>query len=131
MISCLQALASPDVGAVALNPLPYPLHSKRIEGVQRGCPLYNVAVVGATGLVGQEFLKIAAQRRFPIKGLRLLASHRSAGKKLTVGEWAVEVEEATSKSFQGVRPRLLLGDDGGLARADPARREGGRHLHRR
>jgi aspartate-semialdehyde dehydrogenase len=63
---------------------------------------YNVAVVGATGLVGQEFLKIALQRRFPIKGLRLLASHRSAGKKLTVGEWAVEVEEATSKSFQGV-----------------------------
>ena len=43
---------------------------------------YNVAVVGATGLVGQEFLKIALQRRFPIKGLRLLASHRSAGKKI-------------------------------------------------
>ena len=63
---------------------------------------YNVAVVGATGLVGQEFLKIALQRRFPIKGLRLLASHRSAGKKLTVGEWAVEVEETTTKSFQGV-----------------------------
>ena len=63
---------------------------------------YNVAVVGATGLVGQEFLKIAAQRRFPIKGLRLLASHRSAGRKLTVGEWSAEVEEATSKSFQGV-----------------------------
>jgi len=64
--------------------------------------LYNVAVVGATGLVGQEFLKIAVQRHFPIKGLRLLASHRSAGRKLTVGEWQVEVEEATSRSFQGV-----------------------------
>ena len=64
--------------------------------------MYNVAVVGATGLVGQEFLKIAVQRHFPIKGLRLLASHRSAGRKLTVGEWEVEVEEATSKSFQGV-----------------------------
>ena len=64
--------------------------------------LYNVAVVGATGLVGQEFLKIAIQRRFPIKGLRLLASHRSAGKKITVGEWEVEVEEATTKSFLGV-----------------------------
>jgi aspartate-semialdehyde dehydrogenase len=63
--------------------------------------LYNIAVVGATGLVGQEFLKIALQRRFPIKGLRLLASHRSAGKKVTVGEWDCEVEEATSKSFQG------------------------------
>ncbi len=63
---------------------------------------YNVAVVGATGLVGQEFLKIALQRHFPIKGLRLLASHRSAGRKLTVGEWEIEVEEATSRSFQGV-----------------------------
>ena len=63
--------------------------------------LYNVAVVGATGLVGQEFLKIAVQRQFPIKGLRLLASHRSAGRKITVGEWDCEVEEATTKSFLG------------------------------
>ena len=62
---------------------------------------YNVAVVGATGLVGQEFLKIAMQRRFPIKGLKLLASHRSAGRKITYGEWEIEVEEATSKSFAG------------------------------
>lgn len=62
----------------------------------------NVAVVGATGLVGQEFLKIAAQRNFPIKGLRLLASHRSAGKKIAVGEWEVEVQEATSKSFDRI-----------------------------
>jgi aspartate-semialdehyde dehydrogenase len=62
---------------------------------------YNVAVVGATGLVGQEFLKIAMQRGFPVKGLKLLASHRSAGRKITYGEMEVEVEEATSKSFQG------------------------------
>ncbi len=64
--------------------------------------LYNVAVVGATGLVGQEFLKIAVQRSFPIKGLRLLASPRSVGRKITVGEWEMEVEEATTKSFRGV-----------------------------
>jgi aspartate-semialdehyde dehydrogenase len=63
---------------------------------------YNVAVVGATGLVGQEFLKIAMQRSFPIKGLRLLASSRSAGRRLTVGEWELEVEETTTKSFSGV-----------------------------
>jgi len=62
----------------------------------------NVAVVGATGLVGQEFLKIALQRRFPIKGLRLLASHRSAGRKIMIGEWECEVEETTTKSFHGV-----------------------------
>jgi aspartate-semialdehyde dehydrogenase len=63
---------------------------------------YNVAVVGATGLVGQEFLKIAMQRNFPFKGIRLLASSRSAGRRLTVGEWELEVEETTTKSFSGV-----------------------------
>lgn len=63
----------------------------------------NVAVVGATGLVGQEFLKLALQRRFPIKGLRLLASHRSAGKKIAFGEFGeLEVEETTPQSFRGV-----------------------------
>ena len=64
--------------------------------------LYNVAVVGATGLVGQEFLKIAAQRDFPIKGLRLLASSRSAGRRVAVGEQELEVEETNTKSFAGV-----------------------------
>lgn len=63
---------------------------------------YNVAVVGATGLVGHEFLRIVTQRGFPIKGLRLLASSRSAGRKMTVGEWEMEVEETNSKSFAGV-----------------------------
>ena len=41
--------------------------------------LYNVAVVGATGLVGQEFLRILAGRHFPLRNLRLLARQRSAG----------------------------------------------------
>ncbi len=63
---------------------------------------YNVAIVGATGLVGQEFLKIAAQRAFPVNEMRLLASHRSAGKKIVVGEWEMEVAEATSRSFEGI-----------------------------
>jgi len=63
---------------------------------------YNVAVVGATGLVGQEFLRIAIQRGLPMKSLRLLASSRSAGRRVTVGEWELEVEETTSKSFAGV-----------------------------
>ncbi|MBI1885045.1 MAG: aspartate-semialdehyde dehydrogenase [Chloroflexi bacterium] len=64
--------------------------------------LYNVAVVGATGLVGQEFLKIVVQRQLPIKGLRLMASPRSAGRRLLVGEWELEVEETTANSFHGV-----------------------------
>jgi aspartate-semialdehyde dehydrogenase len=63
---------------------------------------YNVAVVGATGAVGQQFLRILAGRRFPLKNLRLLASKRSAGKKITFGESEIEVEETTPKSFRGV-----------------------------
>ena len=63
---------------------------------------YNVAVVGATGLVGQEFLNLVLERGFPIKELRLLASNRSAGRRVTVGEWDLEVEETNSKSFAGV-----------------------------
>ena len=64
--------------------------------------LYNVAVVGATGLVGHEFLKIAAERHFPINELRLLASSRSAGKRILYGGDEVEVEETTPNSFRGV-----------------------------
>lgn len=63
---------------------------------------YKVAVVGATGVVGREFLKIMAERRFPANGVRLLATARSAGKRLPVGEYEVEVEETTADSFRGV-----------------------------
>lgn len=62
---------------------------------------YRIAVIGATGLVGQEFMKIALQRCFPIKWLRLFASSRSAGKRITFGESEIEVEEASAKSFRG------------------------------
>ena len=43
---------------------------------------YNVAVVGATGLVGSTFLKVLAEYKFPIKNLTLFASERSAGKEV-------------------------------------------------
>jgi aspartate-semialdehyde dehydrogenase len=62
---------------------------------------YNVAVVGATGIVGAEFLKIAAERNFPLKGLKLLATKRSAGKRIRFGESDIEVEETTPRSFAG------------------------------
>ena len=42
---------------------------------------YNVAILGATGAVGQEFLNLIEERNFPFNELKLLASHRSAGKK--------------------------------------------------
>src|SRR4030043_1316737 len=61
----------------------------------------SVAIVGATGLVGQELINTLLHRRFPVKSLRLLASSRSVGKKLLVGEREVEVEETNRASFEG------------------------------
>ncbi|TES89165.1 MAG: aspartate-semialdehyde dehydrogenase [Dehalococcoidia bacterium] len=63
---------------------------------------YNVAIVGATGLVGQEFIKILVQRSFPVDSIRLLASDRSAGRKLMVNKQEIEVRETTPESFEGV-----------------------------
>jgi aspartate-semialdehyde dehydrogenase len=61
---------------------------------------YNVAVVGATGIVGQELLRILVERRFPLRSLKLLASKRSAGKRIPFGEQEIEVEELTHDSFK-------------------------------
>jgi len=61
----------------------------------------SVAIVGATGLVGRELIRLLFQRRFPIKSLRLLASPQSIGKKLTVGEQEIEVQETNHNSFTG------------------------------
>jgi aspartate-semialdehyde dehydrogenase len=63
--------------------------------------LYNVAVVGATGAVGRTFLDIAAERRFPLKGLKLLATKRSAGKRIPFGESEVVVEEGSRDAIKG------------------------------
>jgi aspartate-semialdehyde dehydrogenase len=62
----------------------------------------NVAVVGATGIVGQELLRILAKRpSFPLGTLRLIASPRSAGKKIAFGEQEIEVEALTHGVFEG------------------------------
>ncbi len=63
---------------------------------------YRVAIVGATGLVGQEFIKVLEQRNFPMSSVRLLASDRSAGKKLFVNHEELEVEETVPESFEGI-----------------------------
>ena len=72
---------------------------------------YHVAIMGATGAVGQEFLRILEQRDFPIKSLKLLASHRSAGKKITFKGEELTVEELNEGSFKGIE--LVLASAGG------------------
>ncbi len=63
---------------------------------------YKVAIVGATGMVGQEFIKVLEQRSFPIESIEMLASDRSAGKKLFFSHREVEVKETTPESFKGI-----------------------------
>jgi aspartate-semialdehyde dehydrogenase len=63
----------------------------------------NVAIAGATGAVGQEFLTVLAERNFPIKNLKLLASARSAGKKVQFRGQTYTVEELTHDSFKDVK----------------------------
>lgn len=70
---------------------------------------YNVAILGATGAVGQEFINLIEERNFPFAELKLLASARSAGKKLTVAGKEYTVEEATAASFAGVDIALFAG----------------------
>jgi aspartate-semialdehyde dehydrogenase len=68
---------------------------------------YNVAIVGATGLVGQEFIKVLEQRKFPINNVTLWASDRSAGKKLFFGHQEILVKETNNDSFHGVDVALF------------------------
>jgi aspartate-semialdehyde dehydrogenase len=63
----------------------------------------NVAIAGATGAVGQEFLTVLAERNFPIKHLRLLASGRSAGKTVQFRGQTHTVEELTTDSFKDIQ----------------------------
>jgi aspartate-semialdehyde dehydrogenase len=67
----------------------------------------NVAVVGVTGAVGQEFLSILEQRNFPFRSLKMLASSRSAGKTIPFKGKQYTVEELTQDSFEGVAIALF------------------------
>ena len=64
--------------------------------------LYTVAVLGATGAVGQEMMKILAERNFPVGKLIPLASARSAGKTVKFKGEDVTIQEACDSAFEGV-----------------------------
>ena len=62
----------------------------------------NLAIVGATGAVGEEFLRVLKERDFPIKNLRLMASARSAGKKLSYSGSEYEIEDLATADPTGI-----------------------------
>lgn len=70
---------------------------------------YNVAILGATGAVGGEFIRLIEERNFEFASLKLLASSRSAGTKLMVKGQEYVVEEATPESFEGIDIALFAG----------------------
>ena len=63
---------------------------------------YTVAILGATGAVGQEMMKVLAERNFPVGKLIPLASARSAGQKLTFKGEEITIQEACDEAFEGV-----------------------------
>jgi len=79
---------------------------------------FNIAVVGATGAVGQELLKILLERDFPVADLKLLATERSAGKKIEFKGKEYIVEATTAEAFEGVDIAMFAG---GSASKDYAR----------
>ena len=62
----------------------------------------NVAIVGATGAVGQELVRLLAEREFPVRELTLLASSRSAGKQINFGGGTITVKALGPESFDGI-----------------------------
>ncbi len=67
----------------------------------------NVAVVGVTGAVGTEMLKVLERRGFPVDELRPLASGRSAGKEITFRGKEIRIQELTEDSFEGINIALF------------------------
>ena len=63
---------------------------------------FNIAILGATGAVGREMLKVLYERKFPVGTIKALASANSAGKTVPFGDSEIVIEEATENSFEGM-----------------------------
>jgi aspartate-semialdehyde dehydrogenase len=77
---------------------------------------FNVAVVGATDIVGQEIIKILEQRKFPVASIQLLSAEHSSGMKLLFNHQRIEVREVKTGAFRDVDIAFLS------ASADVSRR---------
>ncbi|HEY9165215.1 MAG TPA: aspartate-semialdehyde dehydrogenase [Candidatus Kryptonia bacterium] len=69
--------------------------------------LYNVAVVGATGLVGRKMTQVLEERKFPVRNLTPLASRRSVGKSISFNGKSIPVQELKPESFSGIEIALF------------------------
>ncbi len=72
------------------------------SALQAGTKTYNVAVIGATGAVGIEMIRMLELRKFPVKSLRLFASERSEGKSVEFRNQAITVEALRPESIKDI-----------------------------
>ena len=86
---------------------------------------YTVAILGATGAVGQEMIKVLQERNFPVKKLIPLASRRSAGKTILFRGEEVTIQEACDTAFEGVDIVLGAAENDIAQRFAPAIRAAG------
>ena len=82
--------------------------------------LYNVGILGATGAVGQEMMKILLERKFPVGELRPIASARSAGSEIDFGGRKCTIVEASDDAFEGLDIVLGAAEDDIAERFAPA-----------
>ncbi|MEK7268394.1 MAG: aspartate-semialdehyde dehydrogenase, partial [Nitrospirota bacterium] len=88
-------------------------------------PAYHVAIVGATGAVGAQMIKVFEERKFPIETLRPLASSRSAGGTVSFQGADLNVQQLTNESFAGIDLALFsAGSDVGKEFAPVAAKAG-------
>jgi len=85
---------------------------------------FTLAVVGATGAVGEQLLKVIDERKIPFSELKLLASARSAGKKMMFQGREYTIEETTLDSFKGVDVALFAGGPASVAFGRAAAEQG-------
>jgi len=69
----------------------------------------NIAIVGATGLVGRTFLQVLEERNFPIENLKLFASEKSKGKEIIFRNKTYKIEALNEKSFENCHIALFSG----------------------
>lgn len=81
---------------------------------------YRIAVVGATGLVGQEILNVLDERAFPVSELRLMASSRSAGEHVSWQNQSILVEQASAERFKDIDIVLMSAGSDVSAELAPA-----------
>ncbi len=85
----------------------------------------NIAVVGATGAVGNQMITCLEERDFPVKSVKFLASARSAGRKLSFRGEMIAVEELTENSFKGVDIAIFSAGGGTSQKFSPVAAEAG------